>query len=139
VRARMRLPRRPGKIERMDGGKSVLIVDDHADFRSLTRRLLEAVGFVVAGEAENGGQAILATHALFPDVVLLDIQLPDIDGFEVARRLDGGHDGPVIVLTSTRDAADYGPRIDASPAAGFVPKAELTGRALTSLLADARR
>ncbi len=120
----------------MGDPESVLIVDDHPGFRAFARRLLESSGFAVVGEAEDGDEAMRAAHELAPDVVLLDIQLPDIDGFEVARRLARTRDGPRIVLTSTRDAADYGPRIRASPASGFLAKAELTGGALASMLAD---
>jgi DNA-binding NarL/FixJ family response regulator len=117
---------------------TLLIVDDHPGFRSLARRLLEAGGFEVVGEAANGQQAIAAARQLRPDVVLLDIQLPDIDGFEVTARLADGEAGPVVVLTSTRDRADYGPRVDQCGARGFIAKAELSGAAVHAFLGGER-
>ncbi len=115
-------------------GTSVLIVDDHPSFRATARALLQAEGYDVVGEAENGAAAIRAARELRPDVVLLDVQLPDFDGFEVASRLCGNGDAPAIVLTSSRDAADFGPLVAKSGARGFVAKAELSGAALATLL-----
>jgi DNA-binding NarL/FixJ family response regulator len=115
-------------------GTSVLIVDDHPGFRSRARRLLEASGFIVAGEAEDGGGALLASRRLAPDVVLLDIQLPDIDGFEVAHRLSGDADAPAIVFISSREARDYGERLTGARAAGFIAKEHLSGSTLRSML-----
>ena len=113
---------------------TLLIVDDHSGFRSLARRLLTAGGFEVVGEAADGHAAITAARTLQPDVVLLDIQLPDIDGFEVTARLRDGGTRPVVVLISTRDRTDYGPRVDRCGARGFIPKAELSGPAVHALL-----
>ena len=113
---------------------TLLIVDDHPGFRALARRLLKAGGFEVVGEAADGHAAITAARTLRPDVVLLDIQLPGIDGFEVAARLGDGEVGPAVVLISTRDRADYGPRVDRCGARGFIPKAELSAAAIRSLL-----
>lgn len=113
---------------------SVLIVDDHAGFRSVARRRLESAGFVVAGEAEDGGRALVASRRLCPDIVLLDIQLPDIDGFEVARRLRAEKGAPTIVFVSSREARDYGDRLTDSKAAGFISKEQLSGGRLRSLL-----
>ncbi len=90
-------------------------------------------GFTVA-EAASGTEATVAALAIRPRLVLLDIQLPDFDGFEVARRLAAQEYRPVIVLTSTREASDYGGQIAASPAAGFLPKDQLSGAALRSFL-----
>jgi DNA-binding NarL/FixJ family response regulator len=115
---------------------TLLIVDDHPGFRSLARKLLEAGGFEVVGEAANGHAAVAAARQLRPDMVLLDIKLPDIDGFEVTARLGDGGAGPVVVLTSTRDRVDYGARVEQSGARGFIPKAELSGAALQALLGD---
>ena len=112
----------------------VLIVDDHPGFRAQARALLTAAGYQVVGEAADGESAVRAARDLSPDVVLLDIQLPDVDGFEVATRLTAANNSAVIVLTSTRDARDYGPRITASQAAGFLPKDELSGAALRRYL-----
>jgi DNA-binding NarL/FixJ family response regulator len=113
---------------------TLLIVDDHPGFRSLARRLLEAGGFEVVGEAADGHAAIDAARKLRPDLVLLDVQLPDIDGFEVAARLGVGEAEPAVVLTSTRDRADYGGRVEQSGVRGFIPKAELSGAVLRALL-----
>ncbi len=113
---------------------SILIVDDHPGFRASARRLLEASGYEVIGEAVDGDAALAAIGELRPELVLLDVQLPDIDGFEVARRIDAGDARPVIVLTSSRDGSDFGRAIDESPAAGFVPKAELSGEAIAELV-----
>ena len=96
--------------------------------------MLEASGFAVT-EAATGAQAAEAARTARPSIVLLDIQLPDVDGFEVARRLAAQAESPVIVLTSTREASDYGGLIAASPAAGFLPKDQLSGAALRGFLA----
>jgi DNA-binding NarL/FixJ family response regulator len=113
---------------------SILIVDDDQRFRGIARRLLEAEGFDVVGEAEDGEAALAAARKLEPDVVLLDIQLPDLDGLEVAERLaDEG--GPAVVLTSTRDECDFGPQLAESGARGFVPKDELSAERIAKLCA----
>src|SRR5436189_6424986 len=111
--------------ENQSVARTVLIVDDHPSFRASARRMLEADGYEVVGEAENGAAALAAAERLRPQVVLLDVRLPDIDGIEVARRLTDA-DGyvPQIVLISSHDAADLGEAIDASAARGFIPKGE---------------
>jgi DNA-binding NarL/FixJ family response regulator len=115
-------------------GHRVLIVDDHPSFRATARVLLEAEGFDVVGEAADGASALTEAGRLQPEVVLLDVQLPDIDGFDVAARLTG-HDGsPVVILVSSRDSSDFGPLVTRSGARGFVPKAELSGDRLHALL-----
>ena len=117
---------------------TVLIVDDHPSFRATARAVLEAEGFTVVGVAVDGESAIEAVAALRPDVVLLDVQLPDIDGFEVATRIakvrNGGGAGPLIVLTSSREVTEYGSLVGACGASGFVPKSELSGEALTAVM-----
>lgn len=115
--------------------RTVLIVDDHPSFRACARTTLEAEGFVVVGEAEDGQTALAAAAELEPDVLLLDVQLPDMNGFEVceALRRENG-DAPAVILVSSRDGADYGELIPASGALGFVPKAELSGAAVAALL-----
>jgi DNA-binding NarL/FixJ family response regulator len=115
---------------------TVLIVDDHPSFRSTARALLEAEGYEVVGEADDGASAVSAALDLRPDVVLLDVQLPDFDGFEVADRLRASLNSaaPRIVLTSSRDGSDFGPLVADCGASGFVPKAELSGSALAALL-----
>jgi DNA-binding NarL/FixJ family response regulator len=107
-------------------GTTVLIVDDHRDFRAFARALLEAGGFEVVGEAVDGASALVAARTLKPAVVLLDVQLPDIDGFAVCEQLVGEDGPPVVVLTSTRDASSYRRRLGQSRARGFIGKAELS-------------
>jgi CheY-like chemotaxis protein len=114
---------------------SVLIVDDHPSFRASARRMLEASGYEVVGEAEDGGAALEAVRELRPELVLLDVQLPDIDGFEVAERLRAAGESTAIILTSTRERSDFGEQLTASPTQGFVTKGELTGPALAALIA----
>ncbi len=116
------------------GVPSVLIVDDHATFRATARQLLEAEGFEVVGEAEDGASALAAVARLRPDVVLLDVQLPDTDGFEIARCLCVNGFQPKVVLTSSRDASEFGDLIDACGSRGFIPKGELSGGKLAALL-----
>jgi DNA-binding NarL/FixJ family response regulator len=113
---------------------SVLIVDDHPSFRASARALLEAEGFDVIGEASDGESALQAAHRLHPDVVLLDVQLPDRTGFEVASQLTGNGSRVHVVLVSSRDCCDYGPLVEESGASGFVPKAELSGARIAALL-----
>jgi DNA-binding NarL/FixJ family response regulator len=112
----------------------VLIVDDHAGFRSWARALLEMQGYTVVGDAADGASAIAAVRALRPDVVLLDVRLPDIDGFEVTRQLAREGIGARVVLVSSRDAKDYGVALEYSGAHGFIAKAELSAAALEAVL-----
>jgi|SRR3954468_3756784 DNA-binding NarL/FixJ family response regulator len=114
---------------------TVLIVDDHAGFRSSARRLLEAAGYAVVGDAPDGRACVEAAQRLHPAVVLLDIQLPGADGFEVAEQLAGLTEPPTIVLTSTRDGPSIRRRAAAGPARGFVRKDELSGATFAELLA----
>jgi DNA-binding NarL/FixJ family response regulator len=117
---------------------TVVIVDDHAGFRRMAQRMLEDAGFDVVGEAVDGEGALAAVDILRPELVLLDIQLPDVDGIAVARRLAEAGTDAVIILTSSRSASDYGSRLAHSSARGFIPKAELSGPALVDLLGAAR-
>jgi CheY-like chemotaxis protein len=112
----------------------VLIVDDHPAFRAAARRLLELEGYEVVGEAEDGLSAIAAARTLRPDFILLDVQLPDLDGFEVCQQLSGDENPPAVVLTSSRDRSDYGPCLATSPACGFLPKAELSAAGIADIL-----
>ena len=115
--------------------KTVLIVDDHDGFRESATALLEAEGFAVVGGAANGAAALAAVERLQPDVVLLDVRLPDIDGFAIAeRRLASVPDPPRVVLTSSREAAAYGSRLQRAQAHGFLAKRELSGAALAALV-----
>jgi PAS domain S-box-containing protein len=117
---------------------SVLIVDDHARFRQSARLLLEAEGYDVVGEAEDGRSGLSEAERLTPEVVLLDVLLPDIDGFAVAAELTG-RGLAVVVLTSSRDGRDFGPLVTESGARGFIPKTELSGESLAAVLAFTRR
>jgi DNA-binding NarL/FixJ family response regulator len=114
--------------------RTILIVDDHPSFRASARRLLEADGFDVVGEAQDGLSAIEAVRNLRPEIVLLDVQLPDLDGFEIASRLTNGGAGPAVVLTSSRDRCDVEPFAADAGAVGFVPKSELSGASLEAVL-----
>jgi DNA-binding NarL/FixJ family response regulator len=96
----------------------------------MARRLLEAGGFAVVGEAWDAASAVSAVTELAPDLVLLDVLLPDVDGFAVARCLAERPDGPVVVLTSSRSEAELGRRLECAPAAGFIAKDALSATAL---------
>jgi CheY-like chemotaxis protein len=117
--------------------RTLVIVDDHDEFRRFARTLLESDGFDVTGEAADGESALSAIAELQPDAVLLDVQLPAMDGFEVARRLAATAEAPAVVLTSTREPADYGLRLTEAPVTGFLPKRELSGAALAAMLDSA--
>ena len=112
----------------------MLIVDDHKDFRASARALIEEEGFEVIGEAGDMSEALAEVVALRPNIVLLDIQLPDGDGFSVAEELAAMTDPPVVVLISSRDAADYGSRLTQTPVRGFLSKSALSGKALAALV-----
>ena len=113
---------------------TLLIVDDHDGFRAMARALLESSGFVVVGEASSGEDALVAARALQPDIVLLDVVLPGIDGFAVCDLLAGENRPPAVVLTSSRDASAYRTRLRSTFARGFIGKHDLTGAALTAIL-----
>jgi DNA-binding NarL/FixJ family response regulator len=116
---------------------TVLIVDDHPSFRASARVLLESEGFHVIGEAADGASALTECGRLRPQLVLLDVQLPDTDGFDVAARITDDPDAPAVILVSSRDSSDFGPLVMRSGARGFVPKAELSGERVLALLAGA--
>jgi len=113
---------------------AMLLVDDDARFRAAAAELLGSAGFVIRAEAETGQAALDAARIHRPDVVLLDVQLPDMDGFEVARRLWAAKGPPAIVLVSTREAVDYGRRVTEPGITGFINKARLSGEALRAML-----
>ena len=113
---------------------TVLIVDDHAGFRSYARALLEAEGFEVVGEAADGASAITTARAVGPDLVLVDVVLPDMDGFAVCDALLDDGAGLAVVLTSSRDVSSYRRRLERSRARGFIPKSELSGSSLAALV-----
>ena len=113
---------------------TVLIVDDYAPFRDSARGLLESGGFDVVGEAEDGAAALRLVEEMRPEVALLDVHMPDLDGFEVARRLAELDAPPIVVLTSSRD--DYAPLVEASAAHAFVRKDALSAETLAAALAS---
>jgi DNA-binding NarL/FixJ family response regulator len=116
--------------------RTVLIVDDHPSFRASARAMLEAEGFDVVGELTEGASVVETVLALEPDVVLLDVQLPDMTGFDVCAGLENCDASTAqVILVSSRDLTDYGELVDVSCACGFVPKGELSGDMITALLA----
>jgi DNA-binding NarL/FixJ family response regulator len=114
--------------------RGVLIVDDHASFRHFATKLLRAGGFDVVGEAEDGASALAAARRLRPDLVLLDVLLPDMSGFAVAEALAATSGAPQVVLVSSRSASELGASLEESPARGFVTKGELTAAAVAALV-----
>jgi CheY-like chemotaxis protein len=117
--------------------RTVLVVDDHQSFRRFARRLLESAGFRVLDEAEDGASAVAAVRRLQPDVVLLDVLLPDSTGFEVAELLSAEPSRPLVVLTSSRRAGEFSSSLARSSARGFITKSELTPAALAALVGEA--
>ncbi|HZH24797.1 MAG TPA: response regulator transcription factor [Solirubrobacteraceae bacterium] len=115
-------------------GHRILIVDDHPSFRASARVVLESEGFEVVGEAVDGASALHECCRLQPEVVLLDVQLPDIDGFDVCEQITAHAEHPTVIMTSSRDGSDFGALVTTSGACGFVPKAELSGERVQELL-----
>jgi DNA-binding NarL/FixJ family response regulator len=116
------------------GVPTILIVDDDRQFRATARALLESDGFDVLGEAATGVAGFDATRSLQPEVVLVDVRLPDVDGFSLAERMTAGGDGPVVILTSSSDDPLYPERALGCGARGFVAKHDLGGPGLGRLL-----
>ena len=114
--------------------RTVLIVDDHDAFRASAAALLEAEGFTVVGGVDAGEAALRAYERTRPDVVLVDIDLPGIDGFAVAEQLAAAAEPPCVVLISGRDASDYDVSVAAAPVRGFLAKRELSGAALAAMV-----
>ena len=129
-----RIAWKPGVCDDGDMALRVLIVDDHPGFRARARALLESEGFEVVGEAGSGADGVRTARELAPDVVLLDIQLPDTDGFAVASTVTGEDGGVQVVLTSSRDGSDFGALVGSCGARGFIAKAELSGTRVAALL-----
>jgi DNA-binding NarL/FixJ family response regulator len=121
-------------VELARPGRRVLVVDDHGGFRRCARTVLESEGLDVVGEAADGESAVALAVELIPDLVLLDVQLPDIDGFAVAERMLAEHPQLQIVLISSRDRSSYGPLIERSGARGFISKADLSCDELARVL-----
>jgi DNA-binding NarL/FixJ family response regulator len=116
---------------------TALIVDDHPSFRRFARKLLEAAGYVVVGDAEDGASGITAVRDLRPDVVLLDVLLPDTTGFAVAKELATLPERPLVVLTSSRSAAELGELVRSDEPPRFISKSELTVAAFAALVSEA--
>jgi DNA-binding NarL/FixJ family response regulator len=114
--------------------RSVLIVDDHDGFRTQVRALLVSAGYDVVGEAGDGASGVAEAARLSPDLVLLDVQLPDTSGFDIVDRLRAKDARAAIVLISSRDRSDYGGRVDDSGADGFISKSELSAPAIRAIL-----
>jgi DNA-binding NarL/FixJ family response regulator len=112
----------------------IVIVDDDPTFLAAVRVLLEAHGFDVVGEASNGLDGVAAAVGLRPDLVLVDVGLPDMDGFDVVERIADDGDAPPVVLTSIRSADDFGGLIETSRARAFITKADISAEALAGLL-----
>jgi DNA-binding NarL/FixJ family response regulator len=111
---------------------TVLLVDDHAGFRSSARRLLELDGFEIVGEAPNGSSALELARTLGPELVVLDVSLPDMNGFEVAERLRGR---PLqVILVSNRNQKDFGQQARRRGALGVLAKEHLSAEAVRALL-----
>jgi DNA-binding NarL/FixJ family response regulator len=121
-------------LDQLRPARRVLVVDDHPSFRRCAGALLRAEGFEVVGEAADGTAAFALAAELAPDLVLLDVQLPDFDGFEVAAGLVARNPELRIVLVSSRDREAYGSRIDASGAMGFISKGDFSDLELERLL-----
>jgi DNA-binding NarL/FixJ family response regulator len=116
---------------------TVLIVDDHPSFRRFARQILQVAGFAVVDEADDGASAIAAVKRLQPDVVLLDVLLPDTTGFELAEALAAEPSSPIVILTSSRTAAELDGALARSSARGFIAKRDLSGAAFAALVAEA--
>jgi DNA-binding NarL/FixJ family response regulator len=114
---------------------SVLIVDDHAGFRLSARRILEADGYMVVGEAATGREGIDRARETKPAIVLLDVYLPDGSGFDFADEIVRLEPPPAVILTSSHDREDFGESLPFSRARGFVPKGELCGSTVAALVA----
>lgn len=115
---------------------SVLIVDDHAGFRSRAKRALELDGFNVVAEAGDIAEGLGACAESRPDVVLLDVHLPDGSGLEVAPDFSRASDDTRVVLISTYDEVDMAHARESEGVVGFIPKSELSGAALAALLGE---
>jgi DNA-binding NarL/FixJ family response regulator len=103
----------------------VLIVDDQLPFREASRMVVEMTdGFEVVGEAENGEHAIALVKELKPDLVLMDVQMPGIDGIETTRRITSVPKPPVVIVMSTHESGDYVDVALAAGAVGFLPKSQ---------------
>ena len=118
--------------------ETVVIVDDNDEFRASTRTLLACEGYDVIGEAADGATGLEVIRRLGPNVALLDVQLPDSDGFSIADRLRTDAQSTAVVIISTRDRSDYGGSVARCGAIGFIAKSEICGAALQAVLEATR-
>ena len=123
-----------GTIGRM--ASRVLIVDDHTEFRESARRLLDASGYEVVGVALDAEDALVKVDEFEPDLVMLDVQMDDIDGFVVCEEICQRPCQPAVVMVSMRPAATYGTRVAESSACGFIHKPDLSGETLAAALSN---
>jgi DNA-binding NarL/FixJ family response regulator len=128
-----------GHEEAVDGEsrprRTILIVDDHPSFLAAARFVLETEGFDVVAAATDGESAVREAVRASPQIVLLDVSLPDMDGFEVASRLRAAGVSSTIVFTSSRDGSEFGSLVADSGGSGFIAKSELSGDAVRALVA----
>jgi len=117
---------------------TLVVVDDHAGFRQVVRQMLTAAGWQVIGEASTGAAVPDMVMRLAPDLVLLDVVLPDTDGFTVAERLAAAGCRSAVVLISGHDRSDFEGRVRAAPVRGFLAKEMISGQALAQLLGGDR-
>jgi CheY-like chemotaxis protein len=115
--------------------RSILVVDDEPTFRRLARLLLASQGFVVVAEAGSVADAVSTARRVKPSAALVDVELPDGDGFELAGRLSAMPWSPRIVVTSVQSGADFTTEARRVGAEAFVLKADLARAPLTSWLA----
>ncbi len=115
--------------------RRILVIDDNTAFRGAVGQLLAADGFTVVAGAATGERGVQLAREHKPDLVIVDVQLPDTDGFDVAEQLAGLDPALEVILTSSLDSSDLGALVTESPARGFVPKAELSAPAIEALLA----
>lgn len=113
---------------------TVLVVDDHAGFRACARAMLEGEGYEVVAEAADGASAVSRAREARPELALVDVHLPDFDGFEVAARLAALEQPPRVILTSSHDHSELDSLLADSDALGFVPKEELSREAIEELI-----
>lgn len=118
--------------------RRVLVIDDNTAFRGAVSQLLESGGFVVVAGAATGASGVQLAREHEPDLAIVDVQLRDTDGFDVAEQLAGLNPAPWVILTSSLDSSDFGALVTDSSALGFIPKAELSARAIEALLGQAR-
>lgn len=109
----------------------VLIVDDQEPFREAAQLVVEVTdGFEVVGVAETGEESVISARALRPDLVLMDVNLPGIDGLAATRQILAEPTPPVVVVLSTYEPEEYGPRVAEVGAAAYIPKSEFDPEAL---------